>query len=271
MFPRLFGAVRAPPMLADLLPVLRRFQPSLVVHDAGEFAASIAAATAGVPSLTHSYGALTPAERVTAAADQVAPLWEAQALAPPPFAGSYEHLYLDIYPPSLQTADMAHVPAAQLLRPVTFASTGREILPESVERNGATPLVYVTFGTVYNKDVSLVATVVEVLVLDGDYGRGELRRGRHPTGAGVVLGEEHLHALLGVSHPGQAEQVAAAGGDQREEHNGCRKGGSQQTPAPARSRLGWPGGVCPGGVVVSGRGFLADGGLEDHRGAERGR
>lgn len=38
MFHRLFGAVRAAPMLADLAPVARDWRPDVVVHDAAELA-----------------------------------------------------------------------------------------------------------------------------------------------------------------------------------------------------------------------------------------
>jgi hypothetical protein len=58
MFPRLFGAVRAPRMLADLLSCVRDWKPDLIVHDAAEFAGAIAAAAAAVPAVTHSFGAL---------------------------------------------------------------------------------------------------------------------------------------------------------------------------------------------------------------------
>ncbi len=220
MFPRLFGAVRAPRMLFDLLPLLRHFKPSVVVHDAGEFAASIAAATADVPSVTHSYGALTPAERVTAAADLVATLWEAQGLTPPPYAGSYEHLYLDIYPPSLQAGDTAHVPVAQLLRPVTFATPGEETLPASLETGETSPLVYVTFGTVFNKDVSLASTVVEalrdlplrVLVTVGPHGDPALL-GDQPHNVHIAryIPQTRLlpHCAAVVSHSGSGTFLAA--------------------------------------------------------------
>ncbi|MGH9280753.1 MAG: glycosyltransferase [Acidimicrobiales bacterium] len=163
MFPRLFGAVRAGPMLDDLLPVARDWRPSLVVHDAAELAGPIAAAAVGVPNASHAFGALLPPVRLITAGEMVAPLWEAQALTPPPYAGSYEHLYLDIYPGSLQDWDTAHVPVRQPLRPVTFAGAGDEDLPPLVTDAGADPLVYVTFGTVFNQDVGLVTTVVEAL------------------------------------------------------------------------------------------------------------
>ena len=54
MFGKLFGAVSAPAALADLLPLVRSWRPALVVHDAAELAAPIAAAAIGVPHVTHS-------------------------------------------------------------------------------------------------------------------------------------------------------------------------------------------------------------------------
>ena len=168
MFPRLFGAIRAGPMLADLLPVVRDWVPTLVISDAGDFAGHIAAAVTGVPSLTHSFGTLLPAERMAAAELQLRPLWEAQGLEARPFGGCYDHLYLDIYPPSLTAGDRAHVRHVQPLRPVAFAASGDEPLPEwltgdSRDGDPPPPLVYVTFGTVFNRDVSLIGSVVDAL------------------------------------------------------------------------------------------------------------
>jgi hypothetical protein len=56
MFPRLFGAVRAGPMLADLMPIASHYAPDVVVHEAGELAAPIVAASLGVPNITHGFG-----------------------------------------------------------------------------------------------------------------------------------------------------------------------------------------------------------------------
>jgi UDP-N-acetylglucosamine transferase subunit ALG13 len=163
MFPRIFGSVRAGPMLADLLPVVREWQPNLIVHDAADLAAPIAAATIEVPSVNHGFGGLLPRERVAAADAVVAPLWEAHGLEPRPYGGCYDHLYLDIFPPSLSAGDAAHVPEVQPLRPVPFATAGDEPVPEWLLAEDPSPLVYVTFGTVFNQDLSVVATVVDAL------------------------------------------------------------------------------------------------------------
>ena len=80
----------------------REWRPDLVIHDAAEFAGPIAAALIGAPAVTYAFGALTPIERVQAAAERAAPLWRSVGLEPRPFGGLYDTLYLDIYPPSLQ-------------------------------------------------------------------------------------------------------------------------------------------------------------------------
>lgn len=159
-FPRLFGVVFAPAMLADLLPVAEQWQPSVIVSDAGELAGPLVAASVGVPGITVGFGAVLPAERVAGASDFVAPLWEELRLEPRPYAGCYDHLYLDIYPPGLSEGDTSHIPHLQSLRPVPFAFKEEDLV---YELNPATPIVYVTLGTVFNRDTSLMKTVVEAV------------------------------------------------------------------------------------------------------------
>ena len=163
IFSSVFAGVLVPPMLADLVPIVERFEPTLVVHEVAEFAAAIAAAAAGVPSVTHALGRVMPAAQMSAVGEQVAGLWEEFGLEPAPFAGSYEHLYLDICPPSLQSADTDHVPRIQQLRPITFASGGEDALPSWDAAVRERPLVYVTFGTTFASRTAPVATVVRAI------------------------------------------------------------------------------------------------------------
>ena len=150
MFPHLFGTVGAPPRLTDLLALVDTWRPDVVVHDAAELAAPIVAATLGVPNVCHGFGALTPSERVIAASEAVAPLWRNAGLTPRPWAGCYDHLYLDIYPPSLSPAHGDYIARRQSLRPIPFSvdlSDGSEpFAPPDDDR----PIVYLTFGTVFN-------------------------------------------------------------------------------------------------------------------------
>jgi UDP:flavonoid glycosyltransferase YjiC (YdhE family) len=206
-------------MLVELMPAAKAFSPTLVVCDAAEFAGPIAAAALGVPNITHSFGAMLPETRVAAASKAVAPLWAAEGLEPRPYCGCYDHLYLDIYPPSLQSAERPHVPVTQLLRPEAFAIGDDEPLPEWITTNDATPLVYVTLGTVFSNDVVL-ANIVEalrdlnlrVVVTVGPHGDPN-SLGPQPSNVHVAhyIPQRQLlpHCSVVVSHAGSGTFLAA--------------------------------------------------------------
>ena len=162
MFPRLFGEAFAPPMLADLVSIARDWAPTMIICDAAEFAGPVVAASLGVPNITKSFGALLPPTRVAAAGGLVAPLWSAHGQEPRPYGGMYEHLYIDVYPPSLQPSDWPHIRIVQPLRPASLTTRGEHELPALVTESRSTPLVYVTFGTVFSNDAVLSAVVAAV-------------------------------------------------------------------------------------------------------------
>ena len=166
MFPRLFGLAFAPPMLADLVSIARDWAPTMVVCDAAEFAGPVVAASLGVPNVTKSFGALLPPERVAAASALAAPLWSAHGQEPRPYGGMYEHLYLDVYPASLQPSEWPHIRVRQPLRPSGLTSKGEHELPALVTETGSTPLVYVTFGTVFSNNAALSAVIAAACKLD---------------------------------------------------------------------------------------------------------
>ncbi|MEO6126163.1 MAG: glycosyltransferase [Ilumatobacteraceae bacterium] len=159
MFPKLFGRVRAPRMLQDALPIAEAWGPDLVVCDAAELSGPIVASKLGVANITHAFGSLLPSARVAAAAEEVGPLWAANGLEPRPFCGCYDHGYLDIYPPSLQRADMSHLSGRQLLRAEAEATAGEDEPPEWLARPSPLPLLYLTLGTVFSSDAVLRAAI----------------------------------------------------------------------------------------------------------------
>ena len=159
MFGKVFGEIAAPAMFADLLPIVESWPPDLVVNDAAEFAAPIAAQALRVPHVTHAFGALLPEVLTREAGEAAAVVSRAHGLDPRPYGGLYDHLYLDIYPPSLQPSAGEHVGARQLLRPVAFAgATGAGLRTDIRERTRG-PLVYLTFGTVF-EDYDLFAAAL---------------------------------------------------------------------------------------------------------------
>ncbi|MDQ3896714.1 MAG: glycosyltransferase [Actinomycetota bacterium] len=154
LFGKMFGAVGAPAILADLAPVAREWRPDLVLADAAEFAGHIVAAELGVPSVTKGFGPLLPEPRVAAAGDEVAPLWKSRGLEPRPYGGCYDHLYIDIYPPELDGGAAPHVARRQLLRPVTDdgypPTSSPPPFPDLPSGPSGVPRVYATMGTVFN-------------------------------------------------------------------------------------------------------------------------
>lgn len=159
-FPLLFGRPRIEPMLADLSGIAADWQPSLIVHEQSELAAPIVGSAAGVPYATHSFGEVVPLENLDPDELGVTSLWQAHGLDVPAFAGCHAHMYVDIYPPSLHSVDMADFGLVQPIRPVPFATSGAERLPEWIATDSR-PLIYVTFGTVFNDRADVIRTVVE--------------------------------------------------------------------------------------------------------------
>ena len=151
MFGRLFGAVAAAAAARDLERLARDWKPDLVVHEAAEFAAPAVAAAAGIPSVTHGFGLLIPPERVADAGERAAPVWERLGVEPRPYGGCYEHLYIDICPPSMQTDDLAHVARRTLLRPAATAPGGAR-----------GDIVHLTMGTAF-KNYATTARVARAL------------------------------------------------------------------------------------------------------------
>jgi MGT family glycosyltransferase len=89
-------------------------------------------------------------DRISAASDAVGPLWEKVGLAPRPWAGSYDHLYLDIYPPSLRPPYGDYVTRRRSLRPVPYSADLDDSATGWAGDEDGRPLVYLTFGTVFN-------------------------------------------------------------------------------------------------------------------------
>jgi UDP:flavonoid glycosyltransferase YjiC (YdhE family) len=194
LFSIVFGPLRAEPMLADLVPIVENWQPQLLICEQAELAGPIAAALHEVPNVTHAFGRLLPGPRVARARESMAELWRAHGLEPRPYSGTYDHLYVDIYPPSLQTGDSAHLAAVQPVRPADPLA----------HDDSAEPLVYVTLGTVFNDDLELFLVAVEAARELGIRVVVTLGPGNDPA----VLGPQPSHVRVEQFIP-QAELLPA--------------------------------------------------------------
>jgi UDP:flavonoid glycosyltransferase YjiC (YdhE family) len=164
---------------ADLAALLAQWRPDIIVHEIAELAAPLVAAAARVPCVDHGYGLAVNLDALDAAAEAAAPLWRARGVEPRRYAGVYSLLYLDVCPPSLQTQSEVAAPATQPLRTIDP--------PQSATRR-ARPTVYVSFGTVWNRDLRLFETVLDGL-------RGE------PLDVVMTVGPTNDPAALGPQPP----------------------------------------------------------------------
>ena len=166
VYPRMFGGVLTPPMVADLRPLARDWRPDLMIHEHGELASPLVGAVLGVPSVTHSFGGAIPAAILDSAAEVLAPLWRDYGLDIPSYAGCFTSLYLDICPTSVQSVPMGHIQRAQVLRPVPDEAPSDAALPDYLDNADDRPLVYVTLGTVQNHSPVLPPVVAALAALD---------------------------------------------------------------------------------------------------------
>lgn len=221
-FPRGFGAVSTPPMFRDLLPIARSWGPDVIVSEAAELAAPIVARALHVPQVTHGFGLVVPPERLQAAADQAAELWAAIGEEPQPYGGCYDTLYLDIYPRSLQPEDLSRIPHIQLVRPTSHTRIGDEAPSAGVQAAIADgrPLVYLTFGTVFNVNdtfhaaVEALAATTDVVVVVTVGPTGDVDafgpQPSHITIERYVAQSDLLdHAAVVVSHGGSGTLLGA--------------------------------------------------------------
>lgn len=163
--PRMLAGVAAPARAGDLVPLVADWQPDVLVHDETELAGPMAAATAGIPWADQSVGILRPLAMARLAGDVLRPLAEAHGVDVGPFAGLFRYLYLDVAPPSLQSAEIAEIEVAHPVQNATIDPGAEgEALPAWVADMPADrPVVYVSLGTVFNTR----ARDVFATVLDG--------------------------------------------------------------------------------------------------------
>lgn len=155
IFPRLYGAVIANGMLAPLRGAIQSFAPDLVVGETAALAVPLAAQVAGCRHVTHGYGMPLHPHRLEEAVSYLSRPWERLAGSPPPpDAGLYRHLYLDICPPGLQPEPLPPEIPALGLQPLDAAAAPRltpsRLLPSWFDAYREMPLVYLTLGTMLN-------------------------------------------------------------------------------------------------------------------------
>lgn len=224
-FPRLFGAVLAPAMANGVEQAVRHWRPDFVVHEPAALAVPLVCRQLGVRHVAHGYGLRPPSQYLEDAMGFFGAHWRARGMETPLDGGLYRHLYLDVMPPRLQRPTQASDDGVLRFNPYRAVNAGASGLPAglraalkaSVHRG---PRIYVTFGTVFNRNPALIAaaqaaarlggTVVVTVGADGDP-EPFTRIGRQVS-AHRFLDQAALlpHCELVVSHGGAGTLLGAA-------------------------------------------------------------
>jgi UDP:flavonoid glycosyltransferase YjiC (YdhE family) len=142
---RMFTTLAVPPMARDLLDVVDRWAPDVLLHEEGEYAAPLVAALTGLPCVTHSWPSpARPADGRRLLDEGLHDVWDAAGAAGPVRQVGRE--YLDSCPPLLQGDGLAVVGAPVTpVRPTGFDGPPEPAPPwlAAVPR----PAVYVTLGS----------------------------------------------------------------------------------------------------------------------------
>lgn len=158
----LFGDIAARARLADLVPLMQRWQPDLVVHDVTEFAAPLAALRLGIRFAAHGVSLVNPTPDMGTA---IAPALDAFGAAwgvPDATARVLDAPYLDLCPRSLASPAPNAYRDVRPLRPQLPPAHHRD-LPAELDALPYQRTVLVTLGTVVNSTPGAFARLLAAL------------------------------------------------------------------------------------------------------------
>ena len=217
--PRMFCEIAAPALAADLVLLLDRWRPEVVVREDGEYGSAVASAARGVPWVTHGWGSpLRDEGSLVELGRLVSPMWERAGLEGPTGTGLYGAAVFDPCPPSLYVRAPA-LTHRHGVRPASRTQTGEPGPAKGAGRRHA----YVGFGTVplFRDDPQLTRAAIDALIAEGfdvtvTTGDGDLARAiedTHPTRVRVErwvqLPELLQHCSVAVCHGGAGTVLAA--------------------------------------------------------------
>ena len=145
----IFGPL-APPAVGPLVELIAERDARLVLHDMASFAAPLAAVVSGVPSVHIGVGPSFP-DDARDAGKRLAPLWQEWGQRADELAGMFRLAYFDPFPPSLDNPARSLGMPRYSYHPVSLKPLSTEYAPQAP----SPPWVWVTLGTVFNKDQSV--------------------------------------------------------------------------------------------------------------------
>jgi MGT family glycosyltransferase len=234
IYTKLFCGINARLMTPGLVEVGQTWQPHLIIREAGEYGALIAAETLGLPHVVVSFAAALKSilkfeERAAEGLDPIRQFW---GLPPDPdLTAIYRYLHLVYSPPTFAAHDVTEdgasfpiPPNTHFIRPHIFDNTADETLPDWVAALPDQPTIYITMGTEVNKSPELYPSVLGTIIQglrDLPYNLiVTLGRGKDPADFGDQPPNVHIaeyipqtlllpHVDLMVMHGGSNSLLAA--------------------------------------------------------------
>ncbi|PTL83663.1 glycosyltransferase [Vitiosangium sp. GDMCC 1.1324] len=150
-------------MVPHLVELASTWRPDLIVRDSMEFGAAIAGEHLGIPHASIQVGAALPHHYDSPLViDRLNELRAKVGLPPDPkLQALYHYLHLCFVPAHYLGGELPRT--AHFLQPAIFDQSGDERLPawtSELGRDGR-PVVYLTLGTVFNKVLGVMRTLVE--------------------------------------------------------------------------------------------------------------
>ncbi len=158
--PRMLAGVAAPARLVDLVPLLADWRPDVLLHDETELGGPVAAAGAGIPWADQSVGILRPLAMARLAGQVLAPVCAERGVDIGEFAGLFRYLYLDVCPPRLQSDEIDQIATAQRVHNQSVGNDD-DGLPASLQSLPPVPTVYVSLGTIFNRDPAIFGSILD--------------------------------------------------------------------------------------------------------------
>jgi UDP:flavonoid glycosyltransferase YjiC (YdhE family) len=145
-----FSQIIAPAKLPDLERITAEWRPDLIVHECTDLAAPIAAAVAGIPTVTQGWGLIPlPGLTVPDPADLV-PLWHSRGLETDQYSGIFGAIHLHPMPHSLQPDPIVPRGHIQPMR-LDIQAGSSPTLPAWADglASARRPVIYASLGTHY--------------------------------------------------------------------------------------------------------------------------
>jgi UDP:flavonoid glycosyltransferase YjiC (YdhE family) len=144
----------------ELVPLARRWEPDVVVHDETELAGAAVAAVSGCRHVVHGLGVPPPAhlwQVLTEAIHRLGTTWGAPG--PPDLQAA---TYISPCPPTLEPDDSMPWARIRRIRPTIASPDGYAPAPRSARPDGPAT-VHVTLGTVFNDQPAKLREIIDAV------------------------------------------------------------------------------------------------------------